>query len=92
MRKEHKKRGTKKTDWRKERYLDFLSPSKKILFIFFVPPKETGDLVFDPKCPGFKLNLEIIKANILSYMYIHDDYFKKVTSVVLTRFSFALAW
>ena len=29
--------------------------------------------IFDPKWPGFKLNLEIIKTNILSK--IHDDCF-----------------
>ena len=45
------------------------------------------DLV-DPKWLSFKLDLEIIKINILSK--IHDDYLKNVTSRVLTRFSFAL--
>ena len=49
-----------------------------------------GDLVSDSKCPSFELDLDIIKANILSN--IHDDYLKNVTSGVLARFSFALAW
>ena len=49
-----------------------------------------GDLVSDSKWPGFELDLEIIKTNILSN--IHDDYSKHVTSGVLTRFSFNLAW
>ena len=48
-----------------------------------------GDLVFDPKLPGFKLDTEIIKTNILHK--IHDDCFKNVTSRVLTRSSFDLA-
>ena len=43
-----------------------------------------GDLVSD------KLDLEIIKTNILSNIY--DDYLKNMTSGVLTRFSFDLAW
>ena len=47
-------------------------------------------LVFDLKQPSFKFDLETIKTNILSK--IHDDYFKNVTSSVLTRFSFDLAW
>ena len=34
-----------------------------------------GDLVSDIKWPSFKLDLEIIKANILSNIY--DDYLKK---------------
>ena len=34
-----------------------------------------GDLVFDPKWSSFKLDLEIIKTNILNK--IHDDRFKK---------------
>ena len=42
------------------------------------------------KWPSSKLHLEIIKTNILSK--IHDDHFKNVTSRVLTRFSFDLAW
>ena len=45
---------------------------------------------FDPKWPSLKLDLEIIKTNILSN--IHDDYFNNVTSGVLTSFSFDLAW
>ena len=48
-----------------------------------------GDLVFDPRCPNFELDLEIIKTNILSE--IHDDCFKNVTARVLTRFSADLA-
>ena len=47
-----------------------------------------GDL-FYPKWHSFKLDLEIIKKNILSK--IHDDYFENVTSRMLTRFSFDLA-
>ena len=47
-----------------------------------------GDLVFDPKWPIFKLDLEIIMANILSSIY--DDCFKNVTSRVLRSFSFDL--
>ena len=46
-------------------------------------------LVFDPMWPSFKLDLEIIKTNILSK--IHDDCFKNVTGRVLTRFSAVLA-
>ena len=42
-----------------------------------------GDLVFDPKWPSFKLDLEIIKANILSK--IHDVCFINVTARELTR-------
>ena len=49
-----------------------------------------GDLVFDSKGPSFKLDLEIIKTNILSK--IHEDCFKNVTANVLTRFSLDLAW
>ena len=49
-----------------------------------------GDLVSDIKWPSFKLNLEIIKTNILSNIY--DDYLKNVTSGELTWFSFDLAW
>ena len=49
-----------------------------------------GDLVFDSKWPSFELDLEIIKTNIWSK--IHDDWFKNVTSKVLTRFSFDLTW
>ena len=49
-----------------------------------------GDLVFDPKWPSFKLDLELIKANILRK--IHDDCFQNVTARVLTRFSFDFAW
>ena len=45
-----------------------------------------GDLVFYPKCPSFKLVLEIIYTNILSK--IHDDCFKTVTARVLTWFFF----
>ena len=40
-----------------------------------------GELVFDI---SFKLDLEIIKTNILSNIY--DDYFKNVISGVLTVF------
>ena len=43
-----------------------------------------GELVFDIKWPSFKLDLEIIKTNILSNIY--DDFFKNVTSGVLTVF------
>ena len=43
-----------------------------------------GELVFYIKWPSFKLDLEIIKTNILSNIY--DDYFKIVTSGVLTVF------
>ena len=49
-----------------------------------------GDLVFDPMWPSFKLDLEIIKTNILSK--IHDDCFKNVTTRVLTKFSADFAW
>ena len=48
----------------------------------------TDGLVSDIKWPSFKLDLEIIKTNILSNIY--DDYLKSVTSGVLTRFS--LIW
>ena len=48
-----------------------------------------GELVFDIEWPRFKLDLEIMKTNILSNNY--DDYFKNVTSGVLTRFSADLA-
>ena len=51
-----------------------------------------SDLVFDPKGLSFNLDLEIINRNILSNTCIHDDYFKNVTSGVLTKFSFDLAW
>ena len=47
------------------------------------------ELVSDIKWPSFKLDLEIIKTNILSNIY--DDYLKNVTSGVL-RFSFDLSW
>ena len=43
-----------------------------------------GELIFDIKWPSFNLDLEIIKTNILSDIY--DDYFKNVTSGVLTVF------
>ena len=49
----------------------------------------SGDLVSDIKGPSFKLDLEIIKTNILSR--IHDACFKSVTARVLTRFSADLA-
>ena len=49
-----------------------------------------GDLVSDTKWPSFKLDLEINKTNILSNIYC--DYLKNVTSGVLPRFSFDLAW
>ena len=49
-----------------------------------------GDLVSDIKWPSFKLDLEIIKTNILSNIY--DEYLKNVTSGVLTMFSLDLAW
>ena len=49
----------------------------------------SGDLVSDIKWPSLKLDLEIIKTNILSNIY--DDYLKNVTSGVLKRFSFDLA-
>ena len=49
-----------------------------------------GDLVSDIKWPRFKLDLAIIKTNILSNIY--DNYLKNVTSVVLTRFPFDQAW
>ena len=41
-----------------------------------------GDLVSDIKWPNFKLDLEIIKTNILSNIY--DAYLKNVTSGVLS--------
>ena len=44
----------------------------------------TGNGVFDPMWPSFKLDLEIIKTNILSKT--DNDCFIKVTAV-LTRFS-----
>ena len=40
------------------------------------------------KSPSFELDLEMVKANILSNIH---DYVKKVTSGVLTRFFFDLA-
>ena len=40
-----------------------------------------GNLVSDIKRPSFKLDLEIIKTNILSNIY--DDYLKNVTSADL---------
>ena len=43
-----------------------------------------GDLVSDIKWPSFKLDLEIMKTNILSNIY--DDYLKNVTSEVLIVF------
>ena len=46
-----------------------------------------GGLVFYIQWPSFELDLEIIKTNILSNIY--DDYFKNVTSGVL---SFLLIW
>ena len=46
-----------------------------------------GDLVSDIKWPGFKLDLELIKTNILSNIY--DDYFKNVEC---KQFSADLAW
>ena len=52
--------------------------------------KVTGLWNVGNKRPSFKFDLEIIKANILSM--IHDAYLKNVTSRVLTRFSFDLAW
>ena len=48
-----------------------------------------GELVFEPTWPSFELDLEIIKANILSKIY--DDCLKNVTARVLTRFSADLA-
>ena len=48
-----------------------------------------GDLVFDPKWLSFKLDLEIIKTNMLSK--IHDECLTHVTTRVLTRFSADLA-
>ena len=47
-----------------------------------------GDLVFDPKWPSFKLDLDLIEANILSKF--HQDWVKTMTSRVLTNFSFDL--
>ena len=44
---------------------------------------------FQTPWPSFKADLEI-KMNILSD--IHDDYFKNVTSGVLTRLCFDLTW
>ena len=55
----------------------------------FLPLIWPSDLVFYPKWPSFELDLEIIKTNILSN--IHDNYFKNVTSRVLTSLSFDLA-
>ena len=54
-----------------------------------VPLIWPGDLVSDIKWPSSKLDLEIIKTNILSNIY--DDYLKNVTSGVLTSFFFDLA-
>ena len=51
--------------------------------------RSSVDLVFDSKRPSFKLDLEIIKTNILSK--IHDDCFINVTARVLTRFYTDLA-
>ena len=48
----------------------------------------SGDLVFDSKWPSFKLDLEIIRTNILST--IHDACFINVTARVLTCFT--LMW
>ena len=48
-----------------------------------------GELVFDIKWPSFKLDLEIIKTNILSNIY--DNSLKNVTARVLTKFSADLA-
>ena len=47
------------------------------------------DLVFDTTWPSFKLDLEIIKTNILSK--IHDNCLKNLTARVLARFSADLA-
>ena len=44
---------------------------------------------FYPKWPYFEADLDIINTNILSK--IHDDYFKDVTSGVLTKFFIDLA-
>ena len=55
-----------------------------------VPLIWPDDLVSDSKRPSIELDLEIIKTNIFSN--IHNDYLKNVTSGVLTRFSFDLAW
>ena len=52
--------------------------------------KVTGQWNIGCKWPSSKLDLEIYKTNILSK--IHDDHFENVTSRVLTRFSFKLAW
>ena len=49
----------------------------------------SGDLLFDPTWPSFKLDLELIKTNILSK--IHDDCLKNVTARVVTTFSADLA-
>ena len=49
----------------------------------------SGDLVFDPGCSSFEIDLEIIKTNIFSQIYY--DCFKNVTARVLTRFSADLA-
>ena len=48
-----------------------------------------SDLILDPKWPSSKIDLEIIKTNILSK--IHEDCFQNVTARVLTRFFFDLA-
>ena len=50
----------------------------------------TGDLGTNIKWPSFKLDLEIIKTNILSKIY--DDYLKNATSRMSTRFSFDMNW
>ena len=51
----------------------FKNVTTRVLTRFSVWP---GDLVSDPKCSSFKLDLEI-KTNMLSK--IHDDCLKKVT-------------
>ena len=50
-----------------------------------------GDLVSDIKWPSFKLDLEITKTNIFWAIFMMII-LKNVTSGVLTRFSFDLAW
>ena len=42
-----------------------------------------GDLVFDPKQPSIKADLDSIEANIL--IKFHQDWVKTVTSRVLTN-------
>ena len=82
-----RKKSSRKTFWAR-----FMMTASKIWLLECLqgfPLIWPSDPVFDPKWSCSELDLEIIKTNILSK--IHDDWFKNVTSVVLTRFSFDLA-